>query len=78
MVEMMTSLRTYQSDQQAVQTINQTLGEGIQAGRPLKSVHRPVDHWAVREGPQAGLLRRSPGRPPMAASHPSSHSTEKD
>jgi flagellar basal-body rod protein FlgG len=32
MVEMMTSLRTFQSDQQAVQAIDQTLGEGIQAG----------------------------------------------
>lgn len=32
MVEMMTSLRTYQSDQQAIQAIDQTLGEGIQAG----------------------------------------------
>ena len=32
MVEMMTSLRTYQSDQQAIQAIDQTLGEGIQVG----------------------------------------------
>lgn len=32
MVDMLTSLRNYQSDQQAVQTIDQTLGEGIEAG----------------------------------------------
>jgi flagellar basal-body rod protein FlgF len=32
MVAMMTSLRTYQSDQQAVQAIDETLHEGIQAG----------------------------------------------
>ncbi len=32
MVAMMTSLRTYQSDQQAVQAIDETLKEGIQAG----------------------------------------------
>ncbi len=32
MVAMMTSLRTYQSDQQAIQAIDETLHEGIQAG----------------------------------------------
>jgi flagellar basal body rod protein FlgG len=32
MVQMLTSLRTYQSDQQAIQAIDETLKEGIQAG----------------------------------------------
>jgi len=32
MVEMLTSLRTYQSDQQAIQAIDETLKAGIQAG----------------------------------------------
>jgi flagellar basal-body rod protein FlgG len=32
MVAMMTSLRTYQSDQQAIQAIDETLHDGIQAG----------------------------------------------
>jgi flagellar basal-body rod protein FlgG len=32
MVDMLNTLRTYQSDEQAIQTINQTLSAGIQAG----------------------------------------------
>ena len=69
MVEMLTSLRTFQSDQKAIQAIDETLQKGIPPGAP-KQTPPQVDHRAVREGPRPDCIRRSPGRPPMSASHP--------